>query len=212
MGQKGRNKGKSFVALVKRLAWQYGALLAVFFIGALLSCAAFAVARQWQNKRIESDLREAGENHAFALGRTLDRHAMVLKALDGFYAASENVTRDEFARISEPFLSRLPGIRSLEWIPRMQGAALDGFNEKKAAAGLGVTETAAKRLSEGSEDIESFPIFFVAPMAGNAHKLFLDLADNPALLAALNVARDSGDASATARIGLDGEDTEQLGF
>ncbi|MCF6286775.1 MAG: CHASE domain-containing protein, partial [Candidatus Hydrogenedentes bacterium] len=190
-------------------------LITAVCVGVVLTAAAFAATWQWENKRIDDDLRVAAEDQVFALERTLDRHAMVLKALEGFYTASQDVTREEFDRISQPFLARHPGIRLLEWIPRMRRLHWESpekIAQEEGKPALDLTGEVSGPTRVGVLDEQYFPVFYVAPIEGNGWRLFRDLASEPVQLASLNQARDTGEPTATARIRIASGEMEQLGF
>ena len=129
-------------------------------------------------------------------------------AIRSLFDASEQVTRHEFRAFVSGFLNEAQGVQALEWIPRVLAADREAF-EMELRASLGIAE--ASIHPERAAD-EYFPVAFVEPLAGNESAVGFDLGSNPARMAALNEARDSGRPTATEHITLVQEAEAQFAF
>jgi PAS domain S-box-containing protein len=191
-------------------------LLLVACAGTGLTLLAFGTLRMWEQDRIQSDLREAGEAHRFALQRALDRHVTVLESLAGLYASSEEVTREEFHTFAGVLLKRHTDIQALEWVPLVPDHERAACEDEARADGL--TEFRITERTPQGETIpaarreEYFPIYFVEPVEGNESVLGFDLASAPARSESLNRARDAGETTASGRIELLQETSGQYGY
>ena len=107
-------------------------------------------------------------------------------------------------------------IQALEWIPRVSEDQRQSF-ERTISAETGAQFEIRERNASGELEApasraEYFPVTLVEPLAGNEAAVGFDLASNPARLAALEIARDSGEGVATQRIRLAQETGEAYGF
>jgi len=195
---------------------RYLSVALILAVGLFISLAAFVRIRIEERARIRGQFRRAAENRISALKRHTETDILFLKSLRSFYAASEQVTRSEFQTFVKPFLSPLPCIQAVEWIPRVrreerttyeQAARSDGFPDFQ------ITErkVQGQMVRAGDRD-EYFPVYFVEPYEGNERTVGFDLASSPARLEALNLSRDTGELMATGRITLVQETTRQFGF
>ena len=180
-----------------------GLPLAAAFVLVAVLFAKFSAA---EKGAIKSAFDQRAITLANALQKDLDNYLEVLYSIGSLYTGTAEVDRQGFrAFITRP-LQRHPGIKALEWIPRVpasqratyeQAARRDGYlafqvNERNAR---GQTVPAGLRH-------EYFPVYFVEPSRGNEASLGFDLASNPSRRDALATALDSGEIAGTSRIAL----------
>lgn len=129
-----------------------------------------------------------------------------LQALRGFYLTSQNVTHDEFVAFTTELLAQLPGLRALEWVPRVTAENRDGFTaemRERVDGGFGITERdESGALVPASEHAEYCPVTYIAPLAGNEYALGFDLCSSENRRRAIEKARDTGGVVATAPVVL----------
>lgn len=139
-----------------------------------------------------------------------------LQDIRSYYKGSQKVNRDEFRAFVGHELEERPGIKALEWIPRVLGterticeeaARKEGFSEFRIVE----RETQGTMVPAGFRE-EYFGANYMEPYEGNEAALGFDLASNPVRLDALNKSRDTGLGVATARITLVQESEDQFGF
>jgi diguanylate cyclase (GGDEF)-like protein/PAS domain S-box-containing protein len=184
--------------------------------GLMLTAIAFAVVRDWERQKLQSDFSIAVENRYAALEREVKSGIEVLSSIRAFYLHAKVVTRSEFHNFAESLLLKHPGIQALEWIPHVpysqreeyeKAAQRDGFKDFQ------ITEQSARdKIVKAGKRSEYFPVYFVEPYKGNESALGYDLASDPLRRETLERSRDTGGIAATARITLVQEEKGQSGF
>ncbi len=131
--------------------------------------------------------------------RDLTRAWQPLRALQALWSASDQVDEARFAVFSTLLLEDRPGLRALEWVPRVRDAERAAFERSRSGGGgrpiheddgAGASRPAAQRP-------EYFPVAFVGPVAQDAGALGFDLGSEPRRRAALELARDTGEPATT---------------
>lgn len=166
------------------------------------------------------DLRTRFENDsAIRAGLIQNRLAETIKDLDSlrrFFEGAGQVDRGQFKSFVAPILSVRGGIQALEWIPRVPRAQRGRFEAEVRAEGFAdfrIFERDAEGRPVAAGEREAYyPVTYVEPLAGNQKALGFDLGSEPIRLAALETARDTGQATATERITLVQETGAQHGF
>lgn len=186
-------------------------------VGISISLAVFVGSAQYLlTQHYNSLFNQSASPFASSLVRTIDRYVGIIHAIDGLYAASENVERDEFRAFVRHSLAEHSGIQALEWIPRVPATKRAAYEAQARAEGLKgfqFTERDAegKVRGAGARD-DYYPVYFAEPRAGNEAALGFDLGSNPARRDALLRARDTGHPVVTPRIKLVQETGDQYGF
>ena len=146
----------------------------------------------------------------------LKDHLIDLEGLRSFYNASTSVTRKAFTAFVASALKTRPGIQAFEWIPRVAyperarfeaEARLDGLQDYQ----IYQLDPQGNKVAAGLRQYY-YLVYYVEPLAGNEPALGFDLGSNPARLAALEQAADTGQPVATERITLVQETGSQSGF
>ena len=186
-------------------------------IGGAVSLLAFTATRDWEEALETSVFEREAAGHVASLRLGITSTIEVIRSIRAFYDASKEVERTEFrAFVAHELAEEYHAIQALEWIPRVAAADRAAFEEAARAdglAGFGFTEREGQgRMVAAAARAEYFPVYFVEPLAGNEAALGFDLGSNPARLAALEKARDSGETVATGRITLVQETGDQYGF
>lgn len=195
----------------------YVPVVLALVIGVALTLFALTVTRGWEEARARQDFAREVIVHAASPRQEIASTIEAVHAIRALYDASKDVERDEFCAFAAVQMEEEhPGIQALEWIPRVAAADRAAFEAAARAdglAGFGFTERESQgRMVAAAARAEYFPVYFVEPVAGNEAALGFDLGSNPARLAALEKARDSGETVATARITLVQETGDQFGF
>ena len=199
-----------------RPRYQHLPLALVVCLGIGLSALLFISARGRERARIHADFERAADNRVDALRRHLDQHLLELETIAVFYAASQEVTRDEFREFVRPILARRQGVQALasvRRVPDAERAAYEGAARKDGHAQFEITELNAQgEIVRAAPRAEYFPIHFAEASGGSGTALGFDLAANPTRSKALNDARDTGKAVATGQIRPVHETSSQFGF
>ena len=162
-------------------AWATPALVAL--IGLALSALGFIAVR---NATVAETRGQFEENATRRLGRLQDSvniNATLLRSIEGLYAASQFVSREEF----QIFVRNQPFTRSgqalVAWVPRISAErrqslvaqaredGLDGFQIWSNPSG-------GKAVPPDGGDL--YPIFYLEPLDGNEPFLGFDLASDAA--------------------------------
>ncbi|MCP3902648.1 MAG: hypothetical protein GY715_03345 [Planctomycetes bacterium] len=190
-----------------RAAWHRRMTVAApLLLTFVVIAAAFVYVRdtEWQSLRNTFDQRVTVLHGA--LDRELDEHVHDLGAIADFFAASNEVTREEFGVFVQRELERHPSIRALEWVPRVPGERRAEFEAAARHDGLDGFRFTQRReqgvMERADTRVEHFPVLYVEPAAGNEAALGFDLASDECRLDAIIRARDTGRSVATPRIAL----------
>ena len=185
-------------------------------LAALLTVILFLNVRGGELKRAQLIFERRTAHLTQALVKTLSAYPDVLYSIEGLFRSSQEVERNEFAKFVEHPLARHPGIQALEWIPRVpenQRAAYEAKARQDGFPDFQIKEVDPRgQLMQASPRAEYFPVYYMEPFKGNEKALGFDLASNSARRAAMNRARDTGQAIASSRIRLVQEVGHQFGF
>lgn len=150
-----------------------------------------------------------------ALEKSISVHFNVLRSLESFYSASNNVNRDDFQTFVAYPLSHFKGVQALEWAPVVLATEREAYEQNLAKEGFPnfrITEkTPGTGIMAAKNRQEYVPVTYIAPYQGNENALGYDLYSDAKRREAINLARDSGDIAVTARIRLIQEVDDQYG-
>ena len=195
---------------------QYLLLMALAFLGITLSFASFKFVMNQEEHEQQVAFEHAAATATGAIEHSLHMNMMALQSVNALYAASHAIERAEFRIFVSPILSGRKSLQALEWIPRVPHAERATYEETARSEGYLhfriVQQEVQGNMAPVSRDQEHFPVYYLEPYQGNEQALGFDLASNPARLAALEKARDTGMMVATARIRLLQETEDQYGF
>ena len=178
----------------------------VGIIGIAASISAFMIASNLKNSVIEKELIFESKQKIKTISKEIAFNLQILDAVKSFYKASNYVSRQEFNTFVTPLLSRYKNIQAIEWVPYVAHEQRQAYEQKARADG--VSDFMFTEKNEQGELISAkirdsyFPVYYVAPIAGNEKAMGYDLASNKKRLAAINKAKISADKIATAQINL----------
>ncbi|MCK7579681.1 MAG: methyl-accepting chemotaxis protein [Chromatiales bacterium] len=123
----------------------------------------------------------------------------------GLYGASSKVDRDEFQTFVQHGYVRYPAMQWIAWAPRVAGderERFEGAAHKDGVDGYRLTQLDKDGQSRNARPADShFPVLYLEYQKDVAHNdrlMGLDLASVPGWLAAMDLARDSGEATIAA--------------
>ena len=103
---------------------------AIVLSGLLLTVVLFWLVRQAElasfHTRLESDVSQRTDT----IINKIDDSLLVVLALGNYFAASKQVTREEFSIFSIPFLQARSEIKALSWDPRIPHAQRGQFEDQ----------------------------------------------------------------------------------
>ncbi len=170
-----------------------------------------------EQQDVQSRVEQLANTAAADLQRNVARHQEVLQGLSSYFAASEEVTAEEFAQYTQSALRRFPNLAALSWNPIVSSGDLATFEaEQRQQPGL-----EDFTVTEQTEDGELIPVTprdyyvtvgFIEPLDANRAALGFDINSNDIRQSAINTSLELGLPSATAPIDLLQEDGPQKGM
>ncbi len=188
----------------------------VLLVGAVISFAIAGLLRDAERRGLREDVRQIAQDRVEALRSRVLRSMEVLHAIASLYDVGRDVSRAEFSAFVADALRRQPELQALAWDPRVPGADREAW-EKRARdegfAGFHFTEQQADgTIIPAGPHPEYFPVYFLEAIQRNQPAFGLDVSAEPRRRTALERARDTGEATATAPIRLAQETGSQRGF
>lgn len=185
-------------------------------LGCALSVAGFLETRAYFATEAELEFQTLAAERSAILGRAIDRDLSILRSISGLYAASDRVDRDEFRVFAGHVYPQASGVRALEWVPRVPAAARAEYEERARAEGypdfrINETDAGGNMVPAAIRD-EHFPVYYIEPLQGNERAFGFDLGSNPARMAALQIAMETGQIAVTGSIQLVQDTERQSGF
>ena len=187
-------------------------VLALFFGVAV---AGFVTASREENENLARRFAGTGDAVAEGLERQIVRYVELVHAIQSHFVSSDDVDREQFRAFVARSLERVPGIHALSWNPRIAEAQRAAFEEaarREGDQGFRIMERdAGGRLVPAGSRAEYVAVRFIEPVSGNEDALGYDVYSQQVRRAALDQARDTGQAVATAPITLVQETARQAG-
>ncbi|TDU81242.1 signal transduction histidine kinase [Prosthecobacter fusiformis] len=144
------------------------------------------------------------------------RSMEVLHGIVAFFQAHDEVSREDFGIFVGSFLTRQPELQALAWDPRVAGPERDAWEARARQEGFKdfrfTEEKAEGEIVRARPSDEYFPVFYLESLQKNAPALGFNVKAEPRRREALEKARDTGEARATAPIRLAQEQGSQKGF
>jgi signal transduction histidine kinase len=175
----------------------------VFLLGIVIATGGFFAIQYHYRTKAQKAFEGPAAQFTAVLAKAVDRYAEVVNSVGAFITATGEVSRWQFFDFARETLPRHPGIRALEWIPRVPSGERVAYEEQARADGLfGFRFTERSKLGNlvrAWDRPEYFPVFFVEPFEQNESSLGSDLAADREQLKILTLARDIGGLVATPR-------------
>ena len=166
----------------------------------------FLQVRSSEERRSQLLFAQRTEPMIEALKVALSTHLDALHSVRSFFRASRQVEREEFNIYTHYLLSLHPGIKALEWVPRVPQEKRNQYVLEARQTGFSLFDIIERAPSEemipAGPRPEYYPVYYIEPYAGNESALGFDLGSNPVRRTALDQARDSGEPVASASIHL----------
>jgi PAS domain S-box-containing protein len=154
---------------------------------------------QWSQERVQTAFDHDAANAVLALQAQLSEPTQALEALRGVFVASENVTAEEFALATRAWLAS-GALQAMGWSEHVRRDDLAAYVARVRTAGdPGFTVFDRGDAGPSADRGDDLIVMrYIAPMAGNAAALGVNVMSIPAARAALRLARRSGLPAATA--------------
>ena len=175
--------------------------IGVFFGGVLLATSGYFLTNYMYGKEAQQQFARPATQFTTLIGKTIDRYVEAVSSVGAFFTASNTVDRWEFFEFTRESLPRYPGVRALQWIPKVtrpERAAMESQAVEDGLFGFGFTERNSRNeFVPAQQRDEYYPLYYVEPFSGNEGTLGWDLASDPKEQEVLNLARDLGTMVAT---------------
>ncbi len=194
-----------------------GVVGGVLLLSFSLTVCAFFLTMQWSQERTEATFIEHAKAVTDSVTQNMKRYQQLLSGVERFYASSNHeVNRTDYESFVQATFVGYPGLKALKWIPRVPENQRDLYEWSRQEDGFPEFEF-LERQAQGdfiraASRPEYFPVYYVAPLAGNEEGLGFDFASHPSGRAAIQKARDSGQVAMTERMTLVQETGQQFGF
>ncbi|WP_050028119.1 CHASE domain-containing protein [Verrucomicrobium sp. BvORR034] len=191
--------------------------LAVLSLGLALTVWVSGLLWKGNQRAWEEEVRRLGQDRAELLRGQVLRSMEVLHAMVALYVArGGEVTRTEFRDFVNEALARQPELQALAWDPRVAGGDREAWESRARQEGFPnfhfTEEKSEGHMGPAQVREEYFPVFYLESLQRNAQALGFDVGSEPTRRSALEQARDTGTATATAPIRLAQETGSQRGF
>lgn len=188
-----------------RLAWL------VFLAGMALTTLAWYAASAWEEEKSRQEFTVHANDTLDAIRQRLDAYIYTLYGMRGLFAASHEVTRDEFRRyIAEAGLGgHHPGVHSFAFIRYVSPQEKARF-ERRVRGDTSVDNGSRPgfAISPPGERGDYFPIEYIEPESRYRHLLGVDRGAAPDTRQMLERARDSDRPEASGRLLSAGENLD----
>ncbi len=176
----------------------------------------FVWVSRWVLERTELEFRKVAGEAVEHLRASVGSHLDSVASIERFFVSSSRVTRPEFKSFVDNMLLEKPGIQGLGWNPRVthaQRADYEALVRGEGFPGFEITERSGEgTLVRAGTRPDYVVATYLEPLRDNSKALGFDVASSADRLAALNRARDTGQAVATAPIVLVQDSGHQAGF
>lgn len=208
------------VAVQGRNTWSSNTRLTsfvlVYFALVFVASSSFLYFRTQHERWVENVFSEQVAGMHRALHKQLDNIAHVSHTLAGLFSTFGDVSYAQFLQYANGLYEHVPGTHALSWIPIVSQAERARY-EQDMARYLGREYrfqelTTDKRMQVAGPRERYFPVYYIAPIAGNERAMGLDLGSHPGRLQAIRQAIDDNAMTATQPITLVQEKDTQQAF
>ena len=170
---------------------------------------------EMEKKSLVTSFQKEVDLRAASLHSELTVNFEALHEMGIFFGNDHVPEHDEFSELAQEIMKHLPGIHTLQWIPRVTSENREELLKtiKNHYPDFEITQAQEQgEMIPASPKNEHFPIYFIEPYLGNETSLGYDISTCDIRSSALEAARDSGLPQATASVTLDQGQMRQKGF
>ncbi len=177
---------------------------AVIAIGGVLTVTAFFMANSWDRDTVNAALARNNIVCGYSLKVQMEQQLILTRSIEGLFASSEYVSRDEFNRFGDALINRIDNVVGVGWLPRVAQAEREVYEQELGKIGaehnvFWEKNVAGESVKAAARE-EYFPLYYATPFAA-AEKVFgYDFASQSPAAEAMALARDTGELALAAEI------------
>ena len=184
--------------------------------GVLLSVLVAGLLHKWETREASEHVQQVAQERAEVLRGQIMQSMEVLHAIAALYHTRAQVSREEFRKFVTSALGRQPELQALAWDPRVPGEERAAWEQRAHDEGFPqfrfTEEQDESTIIPAGTRAEYFPVFYLETLQKNEPAFGFDVASETRRRHALEKARDTGQATATAPLRLAQEKGSQRGF
>jgi len=163
----------------------------------LLVVALFQLGKHQEEVRLSAIFEERVNLLHNALQTELSRHIEINQTLKAFFDSSTHVTPNQFKLFTQRVFAGHDTLLALEWMPRIT-AKNRSFYEQLLGSGFTIRVPDGKQgMMPAPPRSEHFPIAYIEPFQGNESAYGYDVSTNSLTYQTIQLARDTGETTAT---------------
>lgn len=170
--------------MAKYITPKWFKIVIVLLIGLPVSWGTFNYINLSQLKRNKETSRIATQEVEKILQAELKKISLAISSLYALFEVADTIDRPTFNNFTQPFLRNLPGIRALEWTPKLSLEQRAGHEERVKAEGfenyfIKGLDWQTKTVVKSPSKSYYYPIHYIVPEKWNKITLGFDLSSNP---------------------------------
>ena len=188
----------------------------VLLLAILITATAFWQTRTAQLNRFRSQFESDAAARAALITKEAEKSLLATKSLGWSLGAKGNVDSKSFEAFAAACLIERKELQALSWNPLVRGTERFSFEQSARQEGLNQFRITERNLDgrfiAAGERGAYYPVFHIEPLRGNEAAVGFDVGSDSVRLAALERARDTGEATVTEPIQLVQQEGGQAGF
>jgi PAS domain S-box-containing protein len=185
---------------------RFPVLLAVALLGVVTSIVMWSIAESSEQALLRSNISHDASSRAEVIQRSIESDTLFLRALERFFAGSNEVDRNEFHEFTYPLISKNSSILAVDWSARV--LASERSRIEKLMRNDGFSEFTFKELEtettlrpRNKAEIY-YPVVYSEPEESNRQALGFDHYSDPRRKVAMDKAALTGEPEATESLRL----------
>jgi signal transduction histidine kinase len=177
----------------------------VVVFGVVVALGGFFLIQSYTRSQAQHEFQGPANQFAATLSEAIDGYVGLVESAGALFGSADKVDRWAFFEFSGKTLPNHPGVRALEWIPRVPATQRRAYEERATGDGIFDFRINEHQIAEEHKHVKAaarpdyYPIYYVEPFEGNEQGIGFDLATDGAVWAAMTWARDTGKMVATRR-------------
>ena len=177
---------------------------------------AFVQASRWEYQESLGEFKLQSQSLSDLIQTRFEEQEFLLQEIEGFLSnnPARHVSRSQFHRFVQPFVTHFPMMQAVEWAPRVDNAQRAQFEavQREESADFEIREQgAAEQMTQAAERPSYFPLTYLDPFEPNRAALGFDLMSTPERRSTIERALEQGIPVASEPLRLAQEREQQSG-